>query len=561
MILIHSIFQLSPEIALFIALALGTWIGKFKFGKFQLGGVAGALVISVILSQFGVTIDDGIKGVLFALFIYAVGFESGPQFFSSLGLKSIKEIVLAVVLAVSGLATVVILARVFDLDKGTAAGIAAGALTQSAIIGTASSAIEKLGLSPDISQHLQSNVAIGYAVTYIFGSLGAIIICVNILPWFMRRGLREDAIKAEAALLNGQKKYEPGETPALPDLVGRVFKVAYAAGKTVAQIEDSASAGKITVERVKRRGDIIGLSSDLILERDDILLIVGRRAGMVHLDELVGPETTDNDGMEMVVVTRDIIISNKIYANKTISQLQTTSKALRHGIYFLSLSRGQHAIPLSSSTTIKAGDVVTVYGLNEDILRLAQEIGPVIAVSEKTDFIYHGIGVAVGLLIGLAVVHIGSIPLTLGAGGGALFSGLIFGWYRSRHMVMGNMPTAASGLLKDLGLAGFVAVVGLQSGQQAIHTIAQSGVSIFFIGVVVTIIPLIITMLVGKYILRYDNTAIFAGALSGTRSANPAFGEILVKAGNSVPTVPFAITYALANVFLTLLGPLIVALV
>ncbi|HEJ9060356.1 aspartate-alanine antiporter [Serratia fonticola] len=561
MILIHSIFQLSPEIALFIALALGTWIGKFKFGKFQLGGVAGALVISVILSQFGVTIDDGIKGVLFALFIYAVGFESGPQFFSSLGLKSIKEIVLAVVLAVSSLAIVVILAKVFGLDKGTAAGIAAGALTQSAIIGTASSAIEKLGLAPEISQHLQSNVAIGYAVTYIFGSLGAIIICVNILPWFMRRGLREDAVKAEAVLLNGQKKYEPGETPALPDLVGRVFKVAYAAGKTVAQIEDSASAGKITIERIKRQGDIIGLSSNLILERDDILLIVGRRGGMVHLDELVGPETTDNDGMEMVVVTRDIIISNKIYANKTISQLQTTSKALRHGIYFLQLSRGQHAIPLSSGTTIKTGDVVTVYGLNEDILRLAQEIGPVIAVSEKTDFIYHGIGVAVGLLIGLAVVHIGSIPLTLGAGGGALFSGLIFGWYRSRHMVMGNMPTAASGLLKDLGLAGFVAVVGLQSGQQAIHTIAQSGISIFLIGVVVTIVPLIITMLVGRYILRYDNTAIFAGALSGTRSANPAFGEILVKAGNSVPTVPFAITYALANVFLTLLGPLVVALV
>jgi len=558
---IHSIFHLSPEIALFIALALGTWIGKFKFGKFQLGGVAGALVISVILSQFGVTIDDGIKGVLFALFIYAVGFESGPQFFSSLGLKTIKEIVLAVVLAISGLVTVVILARMFDLDKGTAAGIAAGALTQSAIIGTASSAIDKLGLAPDISQHLQSNVAIGYAVTYIFGSLGAIIICVNILPWFMRRGLREDAIKAEAALLSGQKKYEPGETPALPDLVGRVFKVAYAAGKTVSQIEDSASAGKITVERVKRRGGILGISSDLVLENEDILLIVGRRAGMVHLDELIGPETTDTDGMEMVVVTRDIIISNKIYANKTISQLQTTSKALRHGIYFLNLVRGQQRISLSSSTTIKAGDVVTVYGLNEDILRLAQEIGPVIAVSEKTDFIYHGIGVAVGLLIGLAVVHIGAIPLTLGAGGGALFSGLIFGWYRTRHMVMGNMPTAASGLLKDLGLAGFVAVVGLQSGQQAIHTIAHSGISIFFIGVVVTIIPLIITMLVGKYILRYDNTAIFAGALSGTRSANPAFGEILVKAGNSVPTVPFAITYALANVFLTLLGPLIVALV
>lgn len=140
-------------------------------------------------------------------------------------------------------------------------------------------------------------------------------------------------------------------------------------------------------------------------------------------------------------------------------------------------------------------------------------------------------------------------------------AGLVFGWYRSRNMTLGNMPTAASTLLRDLGLAGFVAVVGLQSGQQAVQTIMQSGLSIFAAGVVVTILPLILTMLVGRYVLRYDNVAVFAGALTGSRSANPAFGEILDKAGNSVPTTSFAITYALANVFLTLLGPLVVAFV
>lgn len=561
MIIIHSIFQMSPEIALFLALALGAWIGKFKFGKFQLGSVAGALVISVILSQFGVIIDDGIKGVLFALFIYAVGFESGPQFFSSLGLKSVKEIILAAVLALTAFATVVIMAKIYDLDKGTASGIAAGALTQSAIIGTASSAIDKLGLSASVTQNLQSNVAIGYAVTYIFGSLGAIILCVNVLPWFMRRGLREDAVKAEAELLNSQRNYCPGETSALPELVGRVYKAGQAAGRTVAQIESLSTFGKITIERIKRNGKIIGLSSNLIIEKDDVLLIVGRRSGIIQIEGTMGPETNDRDGMDIVIATRDIIISGKEYAEKTIAQLLLTNKTLRHGVYFLSLSRGQKSIPLLNSTIVKPGDVVTVYGLDEDIQRLAQSVGPIITVNEKTDFIYHGLGIAAGLLVGLGVVHLGEIPLTLGAGGGALFSGLLFGWYRSRHMVRGNMPTAASGLLRDLGLAGFVAVVGLQSGQQAIHTIAEHGLSIFVVGLVVTVVPLVITMLIGRYILRYDNTAIFAGALSGARSANPAFGEILAKAGNSVPTTPFAITYALANVFLTLLGPLIVAFV
>ena len=131
---VSGIFKHSPEIALFLSLALGYWIGKFQFGKFQLGGVAGSLLAAVAISQVGVTIDNGVKSILFALFIYAVGFESGPQFFRSLGRQTIREIVMAAVLALSGLVTVVVLARIFELDKGLAAGIAAGGLTQSAII-------------------------------------------------------------------------------------------------------------------------------------------------------------------------------------------------------------------------------------------------------------------------------------------------------------------------------------------------------------------------------------------------------------------------------------------
>ncbi|WP_426232433.1 aspartate-alanine antiporter [Pararhizobium sp. DWP3-4] len=558
---LQSIFHQSPEIALFLSLAGGYWLGKFQFGKFQLGGVAGSLLVAVVLSQIGITIDNGIKAVLFALFIYAVGFESGPQFFRSLGRKSIREIIMAAVLAISGLVTVVVLARMFGLDKGLAAGIAAGGLTQSAIIGTASSAIGKLGLAADETQRLQANVAIGYAVTYIFGSFGAIIVCVNILPWFMGRSIRDDAVKAEAEMLAGAKVYGPGETPALPDLVGRLFQVGQAAGRSIGEIEAGATGAAIAIERVKRAGAIIGVEPDLKLQADDIVLVVGRRAGVVGMANTIGPETQSSDGMDMVVATRDVVIGNKDYAGKTVAEIIEATKELRHGVFVLQVKRAGNPLTLAADTRIEAGDVVTVHGLQEDLQRIAKRVGTVIVPSDKTDFVFHGLGIVVGLLVGLAVIRIGSIPLTLGSGGGALLAGLAFGWYRSRNMALGNMPTAASTLLRDLGLAGFVAVVGLQSGQQAVHTIAANGISIFLIGVVVTILPLIITMLVGRYILHYDNTAIFAGALSGSRSANPAFGEILDKAGNTVPTTPFAITYALANVFLTLLGPLVVAFV
>ncbi|WP_371835004.1 hypothetical protein [Ochrobactrum sp. C6C9] len=238
---LQSVFEQAPEIALFLSLAGGYALGKIHFGKFQLGGVAGSLLVAVVISQVGVHIDNGVKAVLFALFIYAVGFESGPQFFRSLGRQSLREIAMAAVLAISGLVTVVVLARMFGLDKGLAAGIAAGGLTQSAIIGTASSAISKLGLAADEVQRLQANVAVGYAVTYIFGSFGAILVCVNLLPKFMGRSIRDDAIKAEAELLAGIRLLGPNEQEAAPDLVGRIYQVDKAAGKTVAEIEAKTS--------------------------------------------------------------------------------------------------------------------------------------------------------------------------------------------------------------------------------------------------------------------------------------------------------------------------------
>nr|WP_300309296.1 aspartate-alanine antiporter [Halomonas sp.] len=556
---IQGILNQSPEIALFLSLAVGYWIGKFRFGSFQLGGVAGSLLVAVLISQLGVQIDSGIKAVLFALFIYAVGFESGPQFFRSLGRQSIREILMAAVMAVSALLTVVVIARVFDLDKGLAAGLAAGGLTQSAIIGTAGSAIEKLGLAADEVQRLQGNVAIGYAVTYIFGSFGAIILCVNVLPWLTRRGIREDAQQAEAEQLAGLHVYGVGEQPAAPELIGRIYQVSQG-GRSVEAIESSAFGGAVTVERIRRDGAIVGVEPSVELVEGDVVLLVGRRAGVVEIGEGLGKELQNAEDMDVVMVSQDIAITNPEFLKRPAGEiLAKTATTLRHGVYIVGLRRTGTPLALDADTVIQPGDVVTLYGTPKDVQRVATIAGPILAPSDKTDFVFHGLGLAVGLLIGLLVVRAGSIPLTLGSGGGALLAGLLFGWYRSRKHTLGNMPTGASTLLRDLGLAGFVVVIGLQTGQQAVTTIMDQGISLFFFGVVVTVLPLMITMLFGWYVLRYDNTAIFAGALSGSRSANPAFGEVLDKAGNSVPTTPFAITYALANVFLTLLGPLVVA--
>ncbi|WP_219212102.1 aspartate-alanine antiporter [Variovorax boronicumulans] len=559
---LHELFKKSPEMALFLSLAVGYAIGKIKFGKFQLGGVAGSLLVAVLVSQVGVQIDSGVKAVLFALFIYAVGFESGPQFFSSLGRQSIKEIVLAAVMALTGLLTVVVMARLFGLDKGLAAGVAAGGLTQSAIIGTAGDAIAKLGLDAAETARLQGNVAVGYAVTYVFGSFGAILVCVNILPKLMGRSIRDDAIAAETAMQAGVKVLGPDQEDAAPSLVGRIYELVDEPRRSIADIENANPATTITIERVKRAGKLIEPSPALMLHQGDTVLAVGRRDAVVASAPLLGREVYAVEGMELTMLKREVVLTNKTFDKKTVAQIrEATAGGVRHGIFVVQLSRMGTVLAMQPDTVVHLGDMVSIYGAEQDVKRVAATIGDTIVPSAKTDFVYLGAGLVVGLLVGLLSVKLGSIPLTLGSGGGALLAGLLFGWYRAKKQSFGALPPGAVQLLKDLGLAGFVVVVGLQSGLQAVETVRQLGLTIFGVGVVVTIVPMLLTMLFGRYVLRYTNTAIFAGALSGSRSANPAFGEVLDKAENTMPTVPFAITYALANVFLTLLGPLIVALV
>ena len=590
---IHQVFTKSPEIALFLSLAVGYFIGQINFGKFQLGGVGGSLLAAVVISQFGVQIDNGVKSVMFAIFIYAVGYDSGPQFFNSLSRKTLREIAMAVFLAVSALVTVLVCAKLFGLNKGIAAGLAGGALTQSAIIGTAGDAIARLGLPVAETKALQGDVAVAYAVTYVFGSLGAIIVCVNILPKFMGQGLKEAAAEAEKSLLGSAVAHGAGQTAAMPELVGRAYRVTGgsgaaarsggadagalaikvassgtvesgvggAAGRTVAEIE-MAESDMITIERIRRAGKAVEPRPDVMLQADDIVLVVGRREVMVTAASNIGEEVADTDGISVVMQNRQGVFTRKGMNHMTIAAVRTTvDRDLRHGVFVQEIRRADQPLPILPETQLEHGDVITFYGSPQDTKRAVDAAGYELPVTNKTDFIYMGVGIVLGLLIGLIVVSVGGVPLTLGSGGGCLLAGLVFGWMRGKHPMYGVMPSAASQLMKDFGLAAFVAAVGLNSGLAAVVTVKNSGLTIFLLGAVVTILPLVLTMLFGRYVLRYTNAALLAGALTGSRSANPAFGGVLDKAESAVPTVPFAITYALANVLLTLLGPLVVGLV
>ncbi len=274
--------------------------------------------------------------------------------------------------------------RKFRLDKGLAAGVAAGGLTQSAIIGTASDAIAKLGLAADEVTRLQGNVAVGYAVTYVFGSFGAIIVCVNILPRLMGRSIKEDAVKAEAAMQQGVQVLAPGQQLAAPDLTGRIYQITQANNKTVLALEQANSKVTITIERVQRNKQFIEVTPELVLESNDIVLVVGRREAMVDVATELGKELYAVEGMELTMQRKEIALTNKAFHNKSVGEIRAqTAGDVSHGIYVVQISRMGKILPMLADTIVQLGDVITIYGSEQDVKRVAGIAGYVIVPSEK----------------------------------------------------------------------------------------------------------------------------------------------------------------------------------
>lgn len=562
--ILDRLFDAAPLLALFATVSLGYTLGRLTIGQFVLGGVAGSLLMGVLIGQLDINLDTSIKNIFFALFIYAVGYQGGPQFFRSINKRSVNQLVSAFVMCLVGLICVLISAWTFDLDRGTAAGLAAGGLTQSAIIGTAGDAIAKLaGVTAEQIKTMQTNVAVGYAVCYIFGNLGPIIVVTWFLPMVMKWDIRQEAIKLAKTMSGGRAELEPGQFNAIRPVVTRVYHVAdssKAVSKKVIDIDrDLADAA---VETVLRDGAALATSDDTQIMAGDSVAVTGKVGLMVNVSAYFGPETAAPGSLQLVEEQREIILTRKGLAGKTIGQINDQLDIeTQHGVYLVAVKRMGRDLPMLSNLELHKGDELLFTGAPKDLDRVQALIGYKITAAAVTDFIFFGIGMALGILIGLFEFKIAGIPVTIGTGGGCLLSGLLFGWLRSTHPRFAALPSGASNFLRDFGLAVFVAVVGISAGPQAVSTIQQYGMTLFFLGIGVTIIPQIVTFYFSYYVLRIRNPIEALACVVGGRSANPGFAALLAKAGNATPVVSFTVTYAVANVFLTIWGPLVVGII
>jgi putative transport protein len=287
---VHYAVASAPEIFLFLAVAIGTVLGQFRFRGFALGATACTLIVAVILGQLGTfVIPPVLRSILFALFVFTIGYRSGPEFFASLSLQTLSQVALALVIGASGLAAVLAFAFLFHLDAGTAAGLAAGSLTQSSMMGTASGALNQLGLADEVLKQLQGNIAAGYAVTYVCGYILVLLFVPLVAPRLMGVDLKDEATKLEAALSGGVT----GKAGNLlyRRLQARAYQVSTAAGRTVQELE--ATIGRrVAVERILRGVADVEPTRDAVLQMDDEILLAGPTAAMVTAATVVGPEIT-----------------------------------------------------------------------------------------------------------------------------------------------------------------------------------------------------------------------------------------------------------------------------
>ena len=547
-----------PQIIIFLALAIGYFVGKIKFFGFNLGSTAGVLLASLVLGQLNVTVTPLIKAVGFALFIFCIGYKVGPQFFGALRKEGIKYIWLSFFVAIIAIVTAIGLGRAFKFDKGTTAGLLGGALTQSSVIGTADGAIKHLaGIDDGTKSTLESNVAIAYAITYIFGVAG-LIVFFKLVPKLMGVNLKTESEKLEKEMSGGEDLLS--KSPELfswsKRLDFRAYQVTHTGviGKTVKELEGMFST-RIAVNRIKRDNNIIDEpDGSMTLESRDIVALVGNKGDFIDADSIIGPEVNDKAVVDLIGEILDICVLRGEVVGKTLGEISQTHG---HGCFLRKITRQDHELPLTKNTVVHKCDVLQVTGSKTDVEKLVNYLGYPERPTVMTDLVMVGIGCVLGTLVGLLSVKIAGIPITLGIGGGVLVAGLIAGWLRSMHPTFGQIPSGAQWIMTDLGLNLFIACVGLTAAPKAFHAIQTTGSSIFIAGVILSLIPHIAGIFFGKIVLKL-NPVLLLGALTGAGTVTPALNALKEDADSSAPALGYSVPYAFGNVLLTIGGTIIV---
>ena len=550
-----------PEIAIFLSLGIGYYLGKFTFRGIGLGAVTATLLAGVVIGQLGITINQPLKSFAFLMFLFAVGYGVGPQFVRGVAKDGLPQAIFAAVQCVICLGVAYAVAKFAGYDLGYAAGLYAGSQTISASMGLATDAINQVGLSAEKAKGLLDAMPIAYAVTYLFGTVGSAIVIALVGPALLRINLEAAAKDYEAK--QGGTKELGGAASAWHRWELRAFRVrpgGKAVGLRAVEAEAMVPGARVFVERIRRAdGTIEDATADSVIREGDVLAVVGTREVLVKVIGEAAQEVDDPELLNVPVEGVDVYVTNKAVDGKTLAELARHPAA--RSVFLRKITRGATSttIPILPNTTINRGDILSVVGRTQDTAAAIKMLGVADRPSDVADVAFIGGAIVIGALIGALVWKIGGVPLTLSTAGGALISGLVFGWLRSTRPFFGRIPSSTLWFMNSVGLNIFIAIVGISAGPGFVNGLKTQGMSLFMWGIVATTVPLILGMYLGKYVFRFHD-AILLGAVSGARTTTASLGMVCDQAKSQVPALGYTVTYAIGNTLLTIWGMVIILL-
>ncbi|MHC5068707.1 MAG: aspartate:alanine exchanger family transporter [Planctomycetota bacterium] len=552
--------QDQPLLVVFAVIALGCMIGTgavrgLIFGpqrrRFSPGTTIGVLLVALVCGHWGLRASDGLREWGFALFIYAVGMQSGPRFFTvmrSFG-RSYLLLVLSVVAAAAGAALGV--AWLFGFGDGAMVGSLAGSLTSTPTLAAATDAAQGIADSAARERAI-SELGATYAISYLIGMV-VILALIQRLPAWLGWDLSDQSAltsTTQYADLEGPSQVE--QMPAT-----RAYRVVESAivGRPLHDITELRDHAAL-VQRLVRGGDEMAVSADISLALDDVVVVQAPHLAHRPLQRLLGPEYFHDDFAPLPLMVDSIVVRNRQSTGRPLADLALLS---RFGCRIDRIVRSQVEVEVSVHTRLEVGDSLRVIGCRANLDRMIAEIGDPERRLEETDLVMLGLGIVCGLLLGQIEVALGAVTVSLGNAGGLMLSGIIFGFLRSRYPVFGNMPPPARSLMMDFGLVLFMAGAGMSAGAGVVAVLLESGLKVVAASVILVCVPIAVGLVVGHRLLRLS-PPLLMGALCGALTSTPALNAVIRQARSDVPALAYAGTYAISNVLMASLGALLMRL-
>ena len=490
--------------------------------------MTGVLLAGVLIGQLNITISPNVKSVFFLMFLFAVGYSVGPQFFRGLKSDGLPQVFFAlIIMCVACLLAAFVAAKLAGYSIGQAAGLLSGACTISAVLGVASDTMGQIGLTPEQHKAMVDAMPVAYAVTYLFGTAGSAWFLASIGPKLLRVNLAKECAEYEAKM--GGAMSEEAQLSAYRRLTTRAYEVdsnSKWAGKTVRDFEAQFTIPRVFVARLRQNSKIVEAGPDTKIQSGDVLGLAGPRDLLLKHESAIGHEVDDRELFDVPIQILDVVVTSKTIAGMTLKELRESEagKGAR-GVFLRKLIRAGQEMPFTADTKVDRGDVLQIVGSVKDVERVAKEVGYADRATEKTDVVFMGLGIVIGALIGAITIHFGNVPLSLSTSGGSLMAGLVCGYLRAVNPTFGRIPAPALWVFNNIGLTAFIAVVGITTGPSFVAGLKEAGLSLFLWGVFVTTLPFVVGIFTGKYLFKM-HPGIVLGCCAGARTTTAALGAI-----------------------------------